>query len=49
MRQIYIVNATQVVISDDHPEGIYSTLPDYPKQYDSRSYGAKTILWQRKR
>ena len=40
MRQIYIVNAIQVVISDAHPEGVYSTLPDYPKTYDSRSYNA---------
>lgn len=40
MRQIYIVNATQVVISDAHPEGIFSTVPDYPKQYDSRNYNA---------
>ena len=39
-RVIYVVNATQVVVSDAHPEGVYSTLPDYPKQYDSRSYGA---------
>lgn len=40
MRNIYIVNATQVVTSDSHPEGIYSTLPDYPKQFDSRNYNA---------
>lgn len=40
MRQIFIINATQVVTSESHPEGIYSTLPDYPKQYDSRSYNA---------
>lgn len=40
MRQIYICNATQVVTSDAHPEGIYSTLPDYPKTYDSRNYEA---------
>jgi hypothetical protein len=38
MRQIFIVNATQVVTSDAHLEGVYSTLPDYPKQFDSRSY-----------
>ena len=38
MRQIYIVNATQVVTSDAHPEGAYSVLPDYPKRFDSRSY-----------
>lgn len=42
MRQIYIVNATQVVISESHSEGIYSTVPDYPKQYDSRNYNATT-------
>lgn len=40
MRNIFIVSATQVVVSDSHPEGIYSTVPDYPKQYDSRNYGA---------
>ena len=40
MRNIYIVNATQVVVSESHPEGIFSTVPDYPKQYDSRNYGA---------
>lgn len=40
MRQIYIVNATQVVVSPDHPEGAYSTLPNFPKTFDSRNYGA---------
>lgn len=40
MRQIYIVNATQTVTSDTHPEGVYSVLPDYPKRYDSRNYDA---------
>lgn len=43
MRNIYIVNATQVVISDSHPEGIFSTVPDYPKQYDSRNYNASEV------
>ena len=38
MRQIYICDAKQVVVSDAHPEGIYSTVPDYPTQYDSRHY-----------
>ncbi len=42
MRQIYIVNAAQVVVSESHPEGLYSTVPDYPKQYDSRNYNATT-------
>lgn len=40
MRQIYIVNATQVVISETHPEGVYSTVSGYPKTFDSRNYNA---------
>lgn len=40
MRQIYIVNATQVVVSESHPEGVYSVLTDYPKRFDSRNYNA---------
>lgn len=38
MRQIYIVNATQVVTSESHPEGVYSILQGYPINYDSRDY-----------
>lgn len=40
MRQIYIVNCSQVVVSQAHPEGVYSVLPDYPKRFDSRNYNA---------
>ena len=40
MRNLYIVNATQVVISDSHPEGLFSVISGYPKTYDSRSYAA---------
>jgi hypothetical protein len=40
MRNIYIVNADQVVTSQSHPEGVYSTISGYPKTYDSRSYNA---------
>ena len=40
MRNIFIVNATQVVVSDNHPEGLYSVVSSYPKTYDSRSYNA---------
>lgn len=40
MRQIYIINATQVVISDSHPEGLYSVMSGYPKTFDSRAYPA---------
>lgn len=40
MRQIYIVNATQVVTSEAHPEGVYSIVTGYPKTFDSRNYNA---------
>ena len=40
MRQIYIVNATQVVTSDTHPEGVYSAVTGYPIKRDSRDYEA---------
>lgn len=43
MRQVYIVDAAQVVTSEAHPEGIYSTVPDYPKVFDSRNYNASEI------
>lgn len=38
MRQIYIVNATQVVTSESHPEGLMSVVSGYPQTFDSRSY-----------
>ena len=37
-RNIFIVNATQVVVSDANPQGNFSVMPNYPKFYDSRSY-----------
>lgn len=40
MRNIFIVNATQVVTSDSHPEGLFSVVSGYPKTYDSRNYNA---------
>ena len=40
MRNIFIVNATQVVTSESHPEGLFSVVSGYPKTYDSRSYNA---------
>ena len=42
MRQIYIVDATQVVASETHPEGVYSVLSGYPKTFDSRNYNGDT-------
>ena len=38
MRQIFTVDAKQVVVSESHPEGMYSTINPYPVSYDSRSY-----------
>lgn len=38
MRNIFIVNATQVVVSESHPEGAYSVMPGYPKTFDSSNY-----------
>lgn len=40
MRQIFEVNATHVVVSEAHPEGVYSVIPGYPKTFDSRSFAA---------
>ena len=40
LRNIFTTTATQIVISDSHPEGIASTVPGYPIDRDSRSYGA---------
>ena len=40
MRQIYIVNATQIVVSESNPQGVYSNVTGYPKQRDSRDYEA---------
>ena len=37
-RIIYIVNATQIVTSEQHPEGLFSVKSGYPKTYDSNSY-----------
>ena len=40
MRQIYIVNATQVVASESNPQGVYSAVNGYPIRRDSRDYEA---------
>lgn len=37
-RNIIIVNATQVVVSDSHPEGLYSVMTGFPKTFDSINY-----------
>lgn len=40
MRQIYTVEAKQVVVSANNPQGVLSNIPDYPMQFDSRNYKA---------
>ena len=34
-RNIIIVNATQIVTSESHPEGIFSIVSGFPKVFDS--------------
>ena len=39
-REIYKVFATQIVISDNNPQGVLSDISGYPKAFDSRNYKA---------
>ena len=38
-RNLFIVNATQVVTSEQNPMGIFSTVSGFPKVYDSGEGG----------
>ena len=40
MRNIFIVNATQVVVSEANPQGTYTPVNGYPIRRDSRDYEA---------
>ena len=40
LRQIYKITAEPVIISEQNPQGVLSTVPNYPVNVDSRSYGA---------
>jgi hypothetical protein len=40
LRQIYKVFATQVVVSENNPQGVLSDVTGYPKSFDSRTYKA---------
>lgn len=40
MRNIFTVNATQIVISESNPQGVLSNVTNYPMAFDSRSYKA---------
>ena len=39
-RNIFTVNATQVVVSEQNPQGVLSNVTNYPMSFDSRSYKA---------
>lgn len=43
-RQIFIVNATQVITSESHPEGLYSVVSGFPKVFDSFNADEETAL-----
>lgn len=43
MRNIYTVNATQIVASENNPQGVMSNVPNYPMHFDSRSYKATEL------
>jgi len=42
MRNIFTVNATQVVVSESNPQGVLSNVTNYPMPFDSRTYKATT-------
>lgn len=44
MREVFIVNATQVVTSESHPEGLFSVVSGFPKNFDSINYDDDTEL-----
>lgn len=44
MRQIFIVNATQVVTSESHAEGLFSVVSGFPKIYDSNGRTEEAAL-----
>lgn len=39
-RNVFIVNATQVITSEAHPEGLFSTVSGYPKTFDGEEADA---------
>lgn len=46
-RNIFIVNATQVVTSEQNPQGLLSVYDGYPKTFDSMSYDGDIALTRR--
>ena len=44
MRQIYTIHATQVVISEQNPQGVKSNITGFPLDVDSRTYATEADL-----
>lgn len=44
MRNIFIVNATQVITSEAHPEGLYSIVSGFPRTFDSYGRNEEAAL-----
>ena len=40
MRNIFTVEAKQIVVSETNPQGVLSNVTGYPKSFDSRAYKA---------
>ena len=40
MRNIFTVEAKQIVVSENNPQGVLSNITNYPVPFDSRSYNA---------
>ena len=47
-RNVIIVNATQVVTSETHPEGLFSVMSGFPKNFDSNGYNGDIELTMKK-
>lgn len=47
-RTVLIVNATQVVTSEQNPQGLFSVVNGYPKTFDSRNYNDDLELTMKK-
>lgn len=39
-RNVFIVNASQVITSESHPEGLYSVVSGFPKTFDGEEADA---------
>lgn len=47
-RAVLIVNATQIVVSESNPQGLFSVMSGYPKTFDSALNNGDTELTMKK-